>query len=311
LRYVLAVTVLIGLGYLATGMIQVKPGQRAVVRRFGRVVAKPGPGLWIGFPAPIDRVDVIPIDLIRRVRVGYEPETADLEAVAPPGQLLSGDYNLVNLQAIVDYAVQDEDAENYVMNSDRVEGVIARMAESLSAQWIGARRVDDVLIRGKAELPGLLVKEIQESLQPYRLGVRVLGVSIPYLLPPDEVKSAFDDVTRAQTAIRTQEHQARQEAARRLREAESDAERIKHLTGAYVREQQISARAEAASFERRLEQYQRLRSENPNVLASIWWEEIGKLLAHLRENGRLDLLDNHLAGDGLDITIAPPAVNKR
>lgn len=311
MRYLLATLLFCGLGYLATGLTQVQPGQRVVVRRFGRVVAKPGPGLWVGFPAGIDRLDTVPVDLVRRVRVGFEPETADLESASPPGQLLTGDYNLVNIQAIVDYAVRDDEIEDFVVNADRVEGAIARAAEAVIAQWIAARRVDDVLIRGKAELPDFLVTRTEEKLEPYRLGIHILGVSIPHLLPPDEVKSAFDDVTRAQTAIRTREHEARQEAARRMREAQSDAERIKQLTGAYVREQQLGARAEAVSFERRLQQYQKMQKENPHVLASIWWEEIGRLLGRLKENGLLDLLDNHLAGDGLDITIAPPGINKR
>jgi membrane protease subunit HflK len=311
MRYALAILLLCGVGYLATGITQVRPGERAVVRRFGRVVAKPGPGLRIGLPAGIDRVDTVPVDMVRRVRVGFEPETADLETAAPPGQLLSGDYNLVNIQAIVDYAVRDDSVEDFVVNADRVEGAIARAAEATIAQWIAGRRVDDVLIRGKSELPEFLVTRTEEKLEPYQLGVHILGVSIPHLLPPDEVKTAFDDVTRAQTAIRTREHEAGQEAARRMREAQAEAERIRQMTGAYVRELHISARAEAASFEYRLDQYQRLQKQNPDILASIWWEEIGRLLSHLRENGRLDLLDNHLAGNGLDITIAPPGMNKR
>ena len=36
--------------YLLTGVYQIRPEERAVVRRLGRVVAKPGPGLWVGLP---------------------------------------------------------------------------------------------------------------------------------------------------------------------------------------------------------------------------------------------------------------------
>src|SRR3954447_8619948 len=46
--------------YLLTGVAQVRPEERAVVRRFGRVVARPGPGLWVGFPAGIDRLHRVP-----------------------------------------------------------------------------------------------------------------------------------------------------------------------------------------------------------------------------------------------------------
>jgi membrane protease subunit HflK len=310
MRRVAAIFVLGLLGYLATGFTQIRPGERGVVRRFGRVISKPGPGLWIGLPVGLERVDRVAIDQVRRVRVGYEPETADLEQADPPGQLLSGDHNLVNVQASVDYAIRDEEVEDFVVNSGKVEGAIARATEAVIADWLAGRRVDDVLLHGKAELPEHAVSRTQTLIKPYRLGVHILGVSIPYLSPPEEVKSAFDDVTRAQTGIRTREHEARQEAIIRLREAQAEAERIRRLAGAYVSEQTLAARTDAASFRRRLAQYQVLRKQNPHMLASIWWDEIGKLLTRLKDNGRLDLLDNRLGADGLDIITSPPLPNR-
>ena len=83
------------------------------------------------------------------------------------------------------------------------------------------------------------------------------------------------------------------------------------MTAAYVKEQNLQARAEAAAFEKRLGQYQESRKTNPHYLSQIWWDAIGKIFAKLRENGRIDLLDHHLGGDGLDITIAPPWPKKK
>ena len=62
------------------------------------------------------------------------------------------------------------------------------------------------------------------------------------------------------------------------------------------------AQADATRFEKRLEQYQRFRAENPDYLSGIWWDEMGKLFGRMMKNGRIDLLDNHLGKDGLDIT---------
>ena len=52
--------------YGLTAFRQIQPGERAVVRRFGRVVDTPGPGLWIGLPYGLDRVDRIPVDQVRQ-----------------------------------------------------------------------------------------------------------------------------------------------------------------------------------------------------------------------------------------------------
>jgi len=313
MRYLRYALLLVLIGYLLTGVKQVLPGERAVVRRFGRVVDLPGPGLWIGLPAGMDRADRVSIDLVRRVRVGYEPAAEENDLTTPPGQLLTGDHNLVNIQVMLDYAVGtgDDEIVDYVVQGDRVEGMIARAAEAALAEWVAGRTVDEVLIRGKTELPAILLQKTQALTEPYRLGVSIQAASVAYLLPPSEVKDAFDEVNRAQTAVRTREHVARQEASRLLSQAQEEKDTSEKMTSAYVKEQLVMARAEADAFLQRLKQYQQLRRDNPHILAAIWWDEIGKLFTQMKNNGRIDLLDNHLAGDGLDITVAPAMPKKR
>jgi len=310
-RYLAAFLAILLAGYLLTGVTQVRPGERAVVRRFGRVVDKPGPGLRIGLPYGMERVDRVPVDFLRRIHLGYRPEAEDNDLTTPRGQLLTGDHNLVNIQVMLDYAIRDEQVEDYVLQAERADDIIARAAEASLAEWVAGRTVDEVLLRSKIELPDLLTQRTQERIEPYRLGLVIRGASVAYLLPPDEVKPAFDDVTRAQTSIRTRTHEAEQNAARRLREASSERNRIEKMTSAYVREQLVLAKAEAANFEKRLEQYHELREKNPDFLAGIWWDEMGKLLLNMKDNGRIDLLDSHLGSDGLDLTVTPPMPRKK
>jgi membrane protease subunit HflK len=307
MRYVSGVLLLGLIGYLLTGVTQVRPGERAVIRRFGRVVDKPGPGLRIGLPAGMDRVDRVPVDFVRRVTIGYQPDADETEQTTPPGQLLTGDHNLVNVQVLLDYSVSDEQLEDYVVHAERADAVIARAGESIVAEWVAGHTVDEVLLQGKAELPTVLVERTRARIAPYRLGVVIQRASVSHLFPPAEVKSAFDDVTRAQSAMRTQEYKAREEAAKRLRDAQAEKHRIERMTAAYVKEKMELAQAEADTFEKRLKQYHLLRRDNPYFLAGIWWDQIGKLFAQLKETGRVDLLDNHLGGDGLDITVIPPS----
>jgi membrane protease subunit HflK len=317
-RTFLLLLLLVLAGWLLTGVVEVRPGERAVVRRFGRVLDhKPKPGLWVGLPWGIDRVDRVPVDLVRRVVVGYQPESADNPALGrglptAPGQLLTGDHNLVNVQVTLFYSVIEDQVEDYVIQADRADELVARAAETALAEWVAGRTVDDVLLHGKAQLPAALVAKTQERIAPYRLGIQVREeASITHLYPPDEVRAAFDEVTRAQTTMRTNKYKAEQEAERLWREAESDKFRIEQLTAAYVRTQRLLAQAEADTFDKRRQQYHRLRAENPAFLAGIWWEEMGKLFTSMRDNGRIDLLDHHLGGDGLDITVFPPAPKKK
>src|SRR5262249_18333632 len=98
---------LVGL-YLLTGVVQVRPGERAVIRRFGRVLEdKPGPGLLVGLPWGMDRVDRVEVDAVRELTIGYDGDPGD-GSIIPAGQLLTGDSNLVNVQFTLYYKVSPD-----------------------------------------------------------------------------------------------------------------------------------------------------------------------------------------------------------
>src|SRR3954469_19584509 len=138
--------------YLLTGVVQVRPGERAVVRRFGRVLdEKPEPGLWVGLPWGMDRVDRVEVDKVRQVSVGYRGEESGL----PSGQFLTGDHNLVNVRALLYYKVSPDDAAAYVVEgAPRVESVLERLLEKAAGEWVAGRGVDDVLLVGKSQMRG-------------------------------------------------------------------------------------------------------------------------------------------------------------
>src|SRR5262249_41668518 len=77
----------------------------------------------------------------------------------PPGQLLTGDHNLVNVRVVVNYTIDADRVEDFVVQLDgdggaeRVDALVARAAEAEVAEWVAGRTVDDVLLRGKADLP--------------------------------------------------------------------------------------------------------------------------------------------------------------
>jgi membrane protease subunit HflK len=295
--------VILVLAYLSTGLVQIRPGESAVVRRFGRVLPeRPEPGLWVGLPWGMDRVDRVAVDRVQSVTVGYQ-ET-DSEALQP-GQLLTGDHNLVNVQASLYYQVRLPEIVDYVLQEDRVEPLLSRAAEAVMAEWVAGRTVDDVLLNGKIELPRVLERRLPDVIAPYHLGVQVLDARVASIAPPEEVRSAFDSVAREQTRITTRRNQAEQEAEAQWRAAQSDKFRREQETAAYVTGQTLRARRDAERFTERLEQYRAGVKQNPQYLRQIWEEERGKLFARLKANNQVDLLDHHLGDGGLDLFTAP------
>jgi membrane protease subunit HflK len=301
-RYLLLLAVA---AYLLTGVAEVRPEERAVVRRFGRIVAHPGPGLWVGLPWGVDRINRVPVRTVRQLRAGYAPEAGSDIPGTPNGQLLTGDQNLVNVQLVLDYAIGEADADldDYVMHKDQVDAALVREAEAAAAEWAGGRPVDEVLLTGNAALPAWLMTHLPERVAPFRLGVRVQRVSVAYLAPPDEVRASFEAVTQAQTAIRTRENQARQEAEQRLRQAEALKYKLEQDAQVFRVGAIRQAQAEAADFDAQLAAYRELLRSDPNALAVIWWFEMRKTLTAMKaRGGRVEPLDDYLGKDGLDIT---------
>ena len=58
--------------YLLTGIFTVAADEQAVIRRFGRVAARLGPGIHYRLPWPVDRVDVIKTTAVMKTGVGFE-----------------------------------------------------------------------------------------------------------------------------------------------------------------------------------------------------------------------------------------------
>src|SRR5262249_15611903 len=152
---------------------------------------KPGPGLFVGLPWGLDRVQRVPVDRVQAVEVGFVADDPD-GLTMPAGQLLTGDHNLVNVRVTVQYKVRPEEVEAYAAQADRVAGLLTRAAEAALAEWVAARTIDDVLLNGKTEMREGLAPLTQRRLDAYGLGVQVHGVQVALIAPPDDVRAAFE-----------------------------------------------------------------------------------------------------------------------
>jgi membrane protease subunit HflK len=319
MRLLLLALAIVGALYtLLTSITLVQPGERAVIRRFGRILdEKPGPGLHVGLPWGMDRVDPVAVGRLRRIKVGAATSSGEPQAPAseddslPVGQLLTGDHNLVNVQATIDYRALEGEVERFALLQNQADDLITSAAEASLAQWTAGRGIDEILLRGKILLPVWLVRDVQERIDRFGVGVKIEDASIIELLAPAEVRASFGEVGKEQQRIDTRVNQATQEANRKLREAASEKLRIESETRRYAREQESQARSDAENFLKRLEQYRRLARDNPDYLNVMWTDSMTRLYARMRETGRIDVLDHYLSGEGLNITQFPLLPRKK
>jgi membrane protease subunit HflK len=287
----------------ATSLTQVQPGERAVIRRFGRLLEhQPDQGLYIGWPWGIERVDLVKVGKVRTLSVGFAGKDEDEEAM-PAGQMLTGDHNLVNVQASINYRVVDP--EKYVLQQEAIDGFVAGAAESALTEWIAAYKIDDVIRIGKSQLPAFLHDRLDARLKKYDLGIEIETVNVPTLEPPKAVKDAFDSVAQAEKAMTSKRDQAETRANLLRDQASAEIKKISRFAHAYEKTEVTTARTDADNFVKRLAQYRELSQKNPNYLNAVWLDEMTRLYQIMRENGRVELLDHFLTEGGLTITEFP------
>ncbi|MCS7014657.1 MAG: SPFH domain-containing protein [Gemmatales bacterium] len=268
------------LGYLATGIFQVNAGELAVVQRFGRVHRVCGPGLHIGWPWGFDRVTFVPLQQ-QELRVGFEGSEERVVEVAPAGQLLTGDDNLVNVQATIFLRPDPEHVADYVLHRDRVLPLVQRAAEAALAQVFATQPIQEILLNRARHLEPELHRQLAAYLRPYRLGILVEAVTLATPQPPDEVAEDFQATTIALAQAARLQETTRMEAELARSRALQEARAL--LTQAENQKREKIAQAMAQAYRHR-ELWRSLAesAEPAKAVQAYYVREVAKMLRTLQ-----------------------------
>ena len=238
LYILLAILLIGGIAWAATGFYTVQPGQVAVLRLFGQFNSEQGPGLNWFPPSPVGTKTIVHVDEIRRLELGFRGSTP----VPVESLMITGDENIVDVQLLVQFDIKEP--TDFLFRVVDPEGITMRdVAETALRQVIGSRPIDDALTDQKEEVQIETHRLIQSLLDTYQAGINIREVKLQAVNPPDQVRDAFDDVVRAkedkETIINLADAYeekvlptARGEAAKLVEAAEADAaERVNLATG--------------------------------------------------------------------------------
>ena len=122
---------------------------------------------------------------------------------------------------------------------------------------MGQRSIDDVLTDRKEEVQSDTQELLQQILDSYGAGIRILSVRLQEVTPPREVVDAFQDVNRARQDRETVINQAEAFERDVIPRARGQAERILQGAEAFKRERIASAEGEAQRFLSILQEFQK------------------------------------------------------
>jgi HflK protein len=188
--------------------------------------------------------------------------------------MLTGDENLIEINAVVQYAIGSPD--DYLFSGADPHGLIRTSAEAALRMVIGQSSLDAALTTGRSGVERQAKELTQQSLDAYRGGLKVVAVQLQDAHPSVEVVDAFRDVSSAFEEKNKLINQA--EAYRNEQLALARGQALANLAEAalYTTDRANRAAGDAERFKQALEAFKRA----PNVTETrLYLEAIEQVLA--------------------------------
>lgn len=264
--------------WLATGFFIVSPGEQGIVRQFGKEIRVASAGLNWRLPIPIERVNIVNVEQVRRLEVGFgRPSQADdlyirRDGIRSDAMMLTGDENIVEAQIIVQYKVKDP--VKYLFRLHDPETTLYTATEVALRSAVGRSTIDDVLTTGRLKVQEETREFLQRLMDSYESGILITEVRLQVVDPPDQVKDAFHEVVRAREDRERLINEAKGYQEDIIPRARGEAQKMIREAEGYKEERVLKAQGDTVRFKALLGQYQKSKEVTWNRLQFETLEKI-------------------------------------
>ena len=285
---------LIGAG---TCFYTVDDKQQAVVTTFGKVTDVTDAGVHFMLPFGIQQVQKVDVNVYQKIELGYTTEYEGIyETKTNESTMITGDYNIVNVDFFVEYKISDP--VQYLYSSNSPELILRNLIQSQVRNVVGSSTVDAVLTDGKENIQMQVKNLVTEILSEYDIGLTLVDVKIQDSEPPtQEVIEAFKAVETAKQQAETVVNDAKAYQNAKLPDAQAQADKLTQ-NAEYLKQKRINEAVEqVAMFEAMYAEYIR----DPEITRSrMYYEAISQILPGVK------LYINASSGEGSDVQMLLP-----
>ena len=291
----IALFVIIG---VVTCFYTVDDKQQAVVTTFGKVTDITDPGLHFKLPFGIQQVHKVDVNVYQKIELGYatDENTGMVISNTSESTMITGDYNIVNVDFFVEYKISDP--VQYLYSSNDPEMILRNLIQSQVRNVVGSSTVDSVLTDGKESIQMQVKELVAEILAEYKIGLTLVDVRIQDSEPPTvQVIEAFKAVETAKQQAEAVVNEAVAYQNAQLPNAEAQADKLIQ-NAEYLKAKRVNEAIEqVAMFSAMYEEYE----QNPDItLSRMYYEAISEILPGVK------LYINTSSGDGSDVQMLLP-----
>ena len=269
----LAVLVLVG---TLTCFYTVDDKQQAVVTTFGKVTDVVDAGMHFKLPFGIQNVQKVDVNVYQKIELGYRSDGVkdSYVTVDDESSMITGDYNIVNVEFFIEYKISDP--RKYLFSSNSPELILRNLIQSQVRNVVGSTSVDAVLTDGKESIQMQVKELVTQILQEYDIGLTLVDVKIQDSEPPThDVVEAFKAVETAKQQAETVVNDAKAYQNAQLPDAQARADKLIQ-NAEYLKQKRINeAKEQVAMFNAMYAEYAR----DPEITRSrMYYEAISQIL---------------------------------
>ena len=248
--------------------------QQAVVTTFGKVTDITSAGVHFKAPFGIQQVEKVDVNVYQKIELGYTSTGDSYLVNEDESTMITGDYNIVNVDFFVEYRISNP--ERYLYASNDAELILRNLIQSQVRNVVGSSSVDSVLTDGKENIQMQVKALVTEILMDYDIGLTLVDVRIQDAEPPtQEVIEAFKAVETAKQNAEAVVNQAKAYENAQIPAAQAQADKLIQ-NAEYLKQKRINeAKEQVAMFTAMYEQY----ALNPEITRSrMYYEAISDIL---------------------------------
>lgn len=266
-KLVSLIALVIGSLWLSTGFYKVNSDQNAIVLYFGKYHTLATPGLNYHIPFPVGKIVKQSVTTVNSEEFGYNSRnnqsrisgrrSANNSNNSSDNLMLTGDENIVDIEFQVQWQIKD--IEKFTFNIADPRQTIRKSAQSAMREIIAVTPISEVLSDGKSRVEQSAKKLLQETLDSYGAGIRIVLLQLQRVDPPTQVIDSFRDVQTAKADKEKEINEAQAYANDIIPRARGNAAEMKEKALAYKSSVTADAQGEANRFLALYNQYKRAK----------------------------------------------------
>jgi membrane protease subunit HflK len=269
--------------WVFSSLYTVKPEEQSVELFLGKYYKTGNPGLNFA-PWPVVSAEIVNVTSERTEDIGRRVGGRE------EGLMLTTDANIVDIDFQVVWNISDP--SKVLFNIRDPQLTVQAVSESVMREIIAASNLSPILNRDRGIIADTAMANIQETMDEYNSGIRIVRLNLDRADPPGEVIDSFREVQAAEQERDRLQRQADAYANRVLAEARGQAAQILEDSEGYRARVVNEAQGDASRFTSVLTEY----SKAPEVTRRrLYIETMERVLGGIDKT----ILDNAvLGGDG-------------